>query len=571
MVTVALALSIISVSSTAAAASTDGKNWMANIPDNAYINTLNIPGSHDSGMYNAQWGAGYSSETQDLDIAEQLNAGVRIFDIRLRYGGGGRCYLCHGAGINCCDAYDGSWGALSGELTYNKVLSQFAEFLKDHPSETIIATVQHEYKADDEPDDYDKGNNLWNFQLAMENDEYELLKRLARQGKKIIRLTNDLRMLPITKQQDGKILAVGEPITMGEARGNVLLFQYGIGFGDLMDSQYNDFDLTFADKWRVIEPFFDSAPDQNFFEPKTKGTFRAAFTSCTGQYTYNEKGEKILNNLGVGDLVIPSPGSEASYINPLLLDYQYDYGAYYGWISMDFVTSDLAAKIYNANDINNTGRVTGKTTYIKALRGFCDDDYDDAIEECFSQGYKLLIGDKYINVNPDGDPIVIGYKETQNPDEAITDIKGSYNDEGPKGYNKVLVDGSLYNYFTRWAGSKSEDTYLFVSYAKGKSPIVALELLDDKSGNDMVKLKNSEETFNLQEGLYVRDNVKRFYGINMVREDSDNPASLNTAEVTKTATAVSSGNAFIVIAGIIILAASVIVLFVIRRKKAKLV
>ena len=44
--------------------------------------------------------------------------------------------------------------------------------------------------------------------------------------------------------------------------------------------------------------------------------------------------------------------------------------------------------------------------------------------------------------------------------EAITDIKGNYGDSAPNGYKKVEVDGSLFNYFTRWAGGNSKNTYL---------------------------------------------------------------------------------------------------------------
>lgn len=49
------------------------------------ITSLTIPGTHDSATMNAD--ANAVSRTQSLTVAEQLYAGVRYFDIRLKMSG----------------------------------------------------------------------------------------------------------------------------------------------------------------------------------------------------------------------------------------------------------------------------------------------------------------------------------------------------------------------------------------------------------------------------------------------------------------------------------------------------
>ena len=88
-----------------------GKNWMSGIPDDRYIYEFNIPGTHDSGTKNV-WNELWKwvpvptplfpvipvlipiymdiapflkafARCQDLSISEQLDIGVRAFDLRI--------------------------------------------------------------------------------------------------------------------------------------------------------------------------------------------------------------------------------------------------------------------------------------------------------------------------------------------------------------------------------------------------------------------------------------------------------------------------------------------------------
>lgn len=60
-----------------------GNNWMSGIKDDTAISDISMPGTHDSGTQNVDlpiW-----SKTQNLSISEQLNIGVRYFDLRLEH------------------------------------------------------------------------------------------------------------------------------------------------------------------------------------------------------------------------------------------------------------------------------------------------------------------------------------------------------------------------------------------------------------------------------------------------------------------------------------------------------
>ena len=54
-------------------------NWMESISDNIPLRKIVIPGSHDSGTKGMLW----PWQTQKYDIAEQLELGIRYFDIRV--------------------------------------------------------------------------------------------------------------------------------------------------------------------------------------------------------------------------------------------------------------------------------------------------------------------------------------------------------------------------------------------------------------------------------------------------------------------------------------------------------
>src|ERR687893_2176345 len=110
--------------------------WMADIPDEMLVTALSIPGTHDSGCIDGPMGF---AQTQNLDIPEQLNAGIRFLDIRLAHHQDD--LLVHHDVI-----YMGK--------RYKDVLEICADFLARHPTETILMSVREEDRADSSPGEF---------------------------------------------------------------------------------------------------------------------------------------------------------------------------------------------------------------------------------------------------------------------------------------------------------------------------------------------------------------------------------------------------------------------------------
>ena len=117
--------------------------WMADIPDDALLSSVNIPATHDTGT------AGVVGDVipqvsgtscQNLYYDEQLNVGARSFDIR---GNATKdkasptdVLIVHGKGIWQCEEKDGS------HLRLQSIFNTSLDFLEKHPSETIILTIK---------------------------------------------------------------------------------------------------------------------------------------------------------------------------------------------------------------------------------------------------------------------------------------------------------------------------------------------------------------------------------------------------------------------------------------------
>lgn len=106
------------------------RSWMRDIPDDARVTTLSIPGTHNSCSVDGFLGFG---KTQNLDLADQLTAGIRFFDIRLAH------YQ-----DNLFVHHD----ILHMKKSYVDVLNICTDFLKQHPSEAIFVSIKNEGRFD---------------------------------------------------------------------------------------------------------------------------------------------------------------------------------------------------------------------------------------------------------------------------------------------------------------------------------------------------------------------------------------------------------------------------------------
>jgi hypothetical protein len=102
-------------------------NWMKDIPDETKISEMTIPGTHDSC---ALFGI-CCARTQTWTLVEQMKAGIRYFDIRLRR-------------IN--DTLRAYHAFVDQKETFDRILAYTFDFLEKNPTETILMEICSEYE-----------------------------------------------------------------------------------------------------------------------------------------------------------------------------------------------------------------------------------------------------------------------------------------------------------------------------------------------------------------------------------------------------------------------------------------
>lgn len=128
---------------TAATAYSYANEWMAGIPDEALLSSVNIPATHDTGTAGVVEDLVPSvsiTSCQNLYYDEQLNMGARSFDIRANAtkddASAADVKIVHGGELWQCQEKNGS------DLTLQSILNTSLGFLEKHKSETVILTVK---------------------------------------------------------------------------------------------------------------------------------------------------------------------------------------------------------------------------------------------------------------------------------------------------------------------------------------------------------------------------------------------------------------------------------------------
>ena len=111
--------------------------WMKEIPDNIKLSELTIPGTHDSCTYQIK-GIGklvsYAARTQSWNLEEQMKAGLRYFDLRLR---------SYNNTLHCFH------GPIDLVQTFDSILKKASDFLNNNKTETLIMQIVSEYDDKD--------------------------------------------------------------------------------------------------------------------------------------------------------------------------------------------------------------------------------------------------------------------------------------------------------------------------------------------------------------------------------------------------------------------------------------
>lgn len=113
-------------------------SWMKNLPDSRSLLDLSLPGTHESCALNNGFSVMYA-KCQNWSLSDQYLHGIRYVDIR------GEATNDHTLKI--------SHGAVSQPYDFTKVLRDTVNFLKVHPTETILMQMKQE-SSEWEPADY---------------------------------------------------------------------------------------------------------------------------------------------------------------------------------------------------------------------------------------------------------------------------------------------------------------------------------------------------------------------------------------------------------------------------------
>jgi 1-phosphatidylinositol phosphodiesterase len=105
-------------------------DWMEGVDDNKRLSEISMPGTHNS----LSTGGNLYSITQTLDAADQLDMGIRYFDVRFKYRDGE------------LKAYHGS---IEQSSTFDEFMGVVSGFLYANPSEVVLIRIQNEAGASD--------------------------------------------------------------------------------------------------------------------------------------------------------------------------------------------------------------------------------------------------------------------------------------------------------------------------------------------------------------------------------------------------------------------------------------
>lgn len=298
-------------------------SWMRNIPDDTPVTVLSIPGTHDSGCIGGPLGV---AQTQNVDLCHQLDAGIRFLDIRLaQY----QDDLVIHHDVVCMGK------------NYTEVLDICSDFLKEHPSETILMSIKDEDRVDSGLGRFAPSEILGKLSMGDVPDGDQNTASFEDDVKK--RTWEHLGKAPLfynfaAGPTDGDSRTAGRTLTsdttLGEVRGKIVLLRRFQGSDDV------GLDLTY---WPDNQAFRSAAPPVHVVHDRYQGLAE------------EEKYELILTHLEEArrgdpeDLYITFSSAVdvkahgyAETINPRLNDYLAESpGGRVGIIVMDFFDKPL--------------------------------------------------------------------------------------------------------------------------------------------------------------------------------------------------------------------------------------
>lgn len=262
--------------------------WMSEVSDDYLINEMSIPGTHDSGATHSIFDV--AGKCQDLSIKAQLNIGVRFFDLRLQLKN---------------EQLEVVHSFVEQKVYFADVIEAMIDFIKEYDTEFLIISIKEE------------ANVVNSSKTFLEVLEGYLTSE-------VFDLSNQL------------------PKTLKEARGKIyLLSRINVSYGIQAYEGWEDSttftlgDLYIQDNYCIDD-----------IEVKKSDII------TTLQHSNNNRKQLVLNftSCYIDNAFPPTYAATAALkINPWFFDYLDENDGSVGIIIADFMTYELARKIYRRN------------------------------------------------------------------------------------------------------------------------------------------------------------------------------------------------------------------------------
>ena len=280
------------------------KRWMGKLRDNQLISELSIPGTHDTMTGNKHRDNDCKDffyqrccVCQDMTLKEQLDAGIRFVDIRLKH-------------------HDNDFtlhhGFISLGVKFKTVLKILTDFLKANPTETVIMSYQKEHTEED-----NKGVSF----------HADFHKHIAKVNKDYIYSANSM---PYLRDVRGKIVLLDWSYD-----GHMGLRRYN----HLVENWWDNVMYWSWFGWYVKEEYYTKL-ENNIASSQS----RAPRYFYSSWFSANDCKKTVLNY---------GPRNIAKYVNPEMhhrLEKR-ESGGNYGIIVMDFPSDYLIQTIIKENNV----------------------------------------------------------------------------------------------------------------------------------------------------------------------------------------------------------------------------
>ena len=310
----------------------DPRDWMAKLPDNRYLNDINLPGMSNCDMSYGNLPAltdfqkcalGRQDPTKDFTSGTYLNNGFRAFDVGLRYYGSSPNAFVTNFGNN--KSGSSTSYTLDGATSLASLLDTFRIFLNNHPTETIVLVMRNENVNATEYTNLVNKINSVITQDSIKNYIYSgsTFPKLKDVRKKIVLVS---RFDEKTTFNKGIYFGYNIQGMSGQVVDNVSIF-----------GENHEYHYKASERAEYVTSALETVTAKSIGESGKKGKNGAII--YTGGYYYDsaKTDETVL------------PDAVATEVNKAIKGFDFVQGKLVGMLMMEFVDSDLAPLIYKTN------------------------------------------------------------------------------------------------------------------------------------------------------------------------------------------------------------------------------